>query len=96
MSEQPQCPDSNMIQNGELNYRNTATQVHPLIVQMYRCELDEDDDDKTEKEKEKKVEEQQQQREKTPPDPIYRANEHNVQASEMVRKCEICCVPNSV
>uniref|UniRef100_A0A914GSE8 Uncharacterized protein n=1 Tax=Globodera rostochiensis TaxID=31243 RepID=A0A914GSE8_GLORO len=56
-----------------LNYRNTTTNVHPLIVQLCRCELSDDDG---EKDKEAKVGEE---REKSPPEPIFRADEHNVQ-----------------
>ena len=54
-----------------LNYKNTSTNVHPLIVQLYRCELDEDN----KKENTKK----ESEREKSPPDPIFRADEHDTQ-----------------
>ncbi|CAK5010380.1 unnamed protein product [Meloidogyne enterolobii] len=55
-----------------LNYKNTTTNVHPLIVQLYRCELDEDNNKEENKNKNK-------EKEKSPPDPIFRADEHDKQ-----------------
>ncbi|KAL3090099.1 hypothetical protein niasHS_006551 [Heterodera schachtii] len=57
----------------KLNYQNTRTNVHPLIVQLCRCELDE------EEEKGGKGKATEAKREKSPPEPIFRAEEHNVQ-----------------
>jgi hypothetical protein len=55
-----------------LNYKNTTTNVHPLIVQLYRCELDEEN-------KEENTKKEESEREKSQPDPIYRADEHDRQ-----------------
>lgn len=56
-----------------LNYQNTATPVHPLIVQLYRCELD-DNNEETQKKAGDGGE-----NEKNSPDPIFRAEEHDRQ-----------------
>lgn len=57
----------------ELNYKNNATPIHPLIAQLYRCELEDGEESKEiEDEKEPK-------KEKSPPQPIYRADEHDRQ-----------------
>ncbi|KAI3413952.1 hypothetical protein GPALN_011423 [Globodera pallida] len=58
-----------------LKYRNTTTNVHPLIVQLCRCELSDGEEDK----EAAKVGDGREKREKSPPEPIFRANEHNVQ-----------------
>ena len=55
----------------ELNYKNNATQIHPLIAQLYRCELEENGENGKEKEEEK-----ERKKEKSPPQPIYRAADH--------------------
>ena len=56
-----------------MNYRNDATPVHPLIVQLYRCELDEEENEDGKKKNE------EPKKEKSPPDPIFRAEEHDRQ-----------------
>ena len=74
-----------------MNYRNNNTPVHPLIVQLYRCELDDDDENGNNKNKDGKEgnaadgkeeeDPERKKKEKSPPDPIYRADEHDRQVN---------------
>lgn len=64
--------EENFQESKELNYKNNATKINPLIAQLYRCELEENGEEVKGTEDNNK----EPKREKSPPQPIFRAAEH--------------------